>query len=705
MRAIAFLLSASVLGLVSAAAGQDSAPTNQIHYPLAEELGGLLETADQSRREGKHEQAIELYRSVLDADQPKNGYQIARLSEGLGQGEPRRFLGVTEWAIRGLRALPKDGRALFRSKYDYRASSALDEARRATDPYAALARAYELYPISSYAVQLLERMAELSLERGNFARARRVLQLLLEHHEQELPSPPRIRKKLLLCALGLGESDEVRSLGLALKRDDPDGEIHMGGAPIKLEELVTQALEVEAVRRGKQKGTQPSSKLLRSDSANRAAVPTRPAFGAARFAPKVFDNHSLLEQRAGGGILHGTLPQGGFPARNLPLVHEGLVFLCTADSLLAFDLLTGEEPRRIIRPQGRPVFQDRNAKVQFGGAIDQGILLAPLVETVLRDQSYRGIPIKVRIPIRKLAAFDLERWAWQWDHAALLAGTNMERWSFPTPPLVQEGVAYVSAFSIEGAVNCHVTAFDVRTGGHLWSTWIASGQVEQTMFGEQATEPLCVPVAVSDGLVYFATSFGCVAAVEADTGRPVWVTEYEQIEVRAPRGYYADPRNIAWENNAPVVESGVVVVAPLDSPNYYGIDAKDGRRLWNARRRAYAADADMRYVMGATDGRVVLAGGHDVRCLDVRVGKLKWRAPLRGRLVSGRGCIAGDVVCIPVDRNEVFLFDLVTGKRTGRHDLAATGNLLVIGGDLVVTGNGTLVVHQNGDSKRGRDFK
>ena len=63
---------------------------------------------------------------------------------------------------------------------------------------------------------------------------------------------------------------------------------------------------------------------------------------------------------------------------------------------------------------------------------------------------------------------------------------------------------------------------------------------------------------------------------------------------------------------------------------------------------------------------MILGGGHEVRCLDVRSGKLLWRAPLRGRLVAGRGCVAGKTVCVPVDRNQVFSFNLETGKGIGR---------------------------------------
>ena len=287
----------------------------------------------------------------------------------------------------------------------------------------------------------------------------------------------------------------------------------------------------------------------------------------------------------------------------------------------------------------------------------------------------------------------------------MLDGTPLERWSFPSPPTAVEGVVFAPAFSIEGFVNCHVAAFDVHTGEPLWDSWIVSGQVEQTMFGEQATEPLCAPVAVSNGVVYYSTSFGCVAALDANTGRPLWITEYDQIEVRAPRGYYADPRTIGWENNAPIVESGVVVVAPLDSPKYLGLDARTGERLWANGQRATAVEGEMRYLLGGCtvggQGVVVLGGGGQVRCLAVRGGKLLWTAQLRGRVVAGRGCIARSpggelVVLVPVDRNEMFTIQVETGKQNGNFNVGTTGNIVLCGDHALVTGNGVLSVHRLG---------
>jgi outer membrane protein assembly factor BamB len=727
MRRPVVLASLAAVALASLPAAAQDSPSNQLHYPLADELAGMLRGADAKRAAGELDAAIDIYRLVLDSDKVgRAGYQLATIDEPVrgavmpGAPRPRRYIGITEWAIASLRALPPEGLKLFRSRYDYRAGSAVAEAKAARDPYTALARVYELYPVSSHAPRILESMADLALERGELERATQSLERLLAHHTADLQDPTRIRRKLLVCALGLGRPDKARALAVELARDDPRGKVHLGAGPVSEEELVKLATQAESRRLGKAEGTRPALDLVRVDPENRAAVDVKATVGPARFAPRTFEQNATLS--GPNRFAPGQASQTPATSRNLPLLHDGHVFMATADQVLAYDVNTGDDGPRI--PRIGPTFPDPNSKIQFGGAIDQETLVLPLVDEVLRDQQYRGIPIKVKIPIRKLAGFDLPNWRWSWNHARMLDGTPLERWSFPSPPIAVEGVVFAPAFSIEGFVNCHVGAFDVHTGEKLWDSWIVSGQVEQTMFGEQATEPLCAPVAVSNGVVYYSTSFGCVAALDANTGRPLWVTEYEQIEVRAPRGYYADPRTIGWENNAPIVEAGVVVVAPLDSPKYLGLDARTGERLWANGQRQTAVEGEMRYLLGSCtiggQGMVILGGGGQVRCLAVRGGKLLWTAQLRGRVVAGRGCIARSatnedelVVLVPVDRNEVFTIQVETGKQSGNFNVGTTGNIVLCGEHALVTGNGVLAVHRLGGAAapanapaapRGRDF-
>ena len=133
--ALACLAAVAITGLsagLEEAAAQEAAPSNQLHYPLAEELAGMLRAADAKRAAGELDGAIDIYRLVLDSDKAgRAGYQIATIDEPVrgavmpGAQRQRRYIGITEWTIASLRALPAEGVKLFRSRYDYRAGSAM----------------------------------------------------------------------------------------------------------------------------------------------------------------------------------------------------------------------------------------------------------------------------------------------------------------------------------------------------------------------------------------------------------------------------------------------------------------------------------------------------------------------------------------------------------------------------------------------------
>ncbi|MBI3726662.1 PQQ-binding-like beta-propeller repeat protein, partial [bacterium] len=365
-----------------------------------------------------------------------------------------------------------------------------------------------------------------------------------------------------------------------------------------------------------------------------------------------------------------------------------------------------ERPR--IAALGKP-YRDDNDKIQYGAAVDRGIVIAPYVDEILQEQAFRSIPIKVTIPIRKLAGFDVDRWRWKWQHSLQLAGTKFARASFPVAPVCEDGSSFVSAFAIEGFVHCYAASFDSQTGVFNWQTWIMSGQVEQTMFGEHAREPPCAPVCAGDGLVFDTTQMGCVAAMDVDTGRLRWVSEYDQLEVHPAKGYYPDLRNIGWANNAPVLEGGVLITAPMDSDHYYGFEAATGKQLWR-RPRASGFDqgAELKYIVGASDGRVVLAGGRRVVCLDVKTGRECWPVvTLERRLLSGRGLIAGGKIIIPAS-DSVEVLDLGKGTREGSRPVSLTGNLALAGDSLIVASDNQLGSFANErvekSTSKGKDF-
>jgi len=149
--------------------------------------------------------------------------------------------------------------------------------------------------------------------------------------------------------------------------------------------------------------------------------------------------------------------------------------------------------------------------------------------------------------------------------------------------------------------------------GLAWSLDLPAGNV--------ATGPVAV-----DGVIYFASGYSIVHAVDAVTGRLLWtydpkVPEAAGAKLRTVWG----SRGIAWWN-------GKVYTGTADG-RLIAIDAKSGRPVWSVMT---VDPADVRFISGAPrvfDGKVIIGhGGADfgdlrgyVTTYDAETGRQLWR--------------------------------------------------------------------------------
>jgi hypothetical protein len=713
--------------------------TNQIRYPVNEELKLTLKRADRLLEKGKFEEALDLYIDALRRDKdPKEAKGVFETTssskkdghfseENLNTFRPRRFVGISHYIHQKLKKLPPKVQAIYRERNDYRAKAEFKKAV-AIGTERALEDFYADYAASSLGPMALTRLANIAIEKGSLARANRHFSDLVTDHKYVL-SPAEIRvaqRQRLMCLVGLGRLTRVRALCDALGIKAPKGKLSFGNSILtrpQIEERTVRYKGGVALRRNK------GISHIRGQTNHANTYESALWIGRSRFMPRnyasiprprnTYSPYSPYRRtpnysRQNKSNNNSTLPIVLEADRrvNGSKVKEPIALLSTGNALNTVWLKDGAIGPRILLPSSN-YYVEPNDKVLHGGAVSHRIFVTSFVSRVNNAENYKGIPIKVNLPVRKLGALDTKRWRWIWNHQDVLKGTPFAKASFPSPPVIVEDTIYASAIVIEGFVRSYVLAFDLYTGSLKWATWICSGQVEQTMFGEHAREPLVSSVAVKEGRIYHCSSLGSMACLNARTGKPIWMTSYEQIEIEPPRGYYPVQRSLGWANNPPIVSGGVVVATPLDSNHALAYDIETGKRKWKISRRFNNA-ADLEFLIGASEGRVVIAGRQVITCFGLKSGSLLWKQDrFFNEHVAGRGLIANGRACLSIYRRgntypaRISQYDLKTGKlvRTERTSGSSGGDLAMFGDTVLILGPGVISAFENKEPRRrSRDF-
>jgi outer membrane protein assembly factor BamB len=147
------------------------------------------------------------------------------------------------------------------------------------------------------------------------------------------------------------------------------------------------------------------------------------------------------------------------------------------------------------------------------------------------------------------------------------------------------------------------------------------------MFGEMAREPFGGMIDEHDGVVYYSTQMGVLAALEIDSGRIRWLTTYDVIEVQASLHRQALKRRIVWGPNPLLVIGNALIATPRDSEYLYAIDTgrgpggplDGGRILWQAHNpdRHTQLGADLRDLLGYARGQLYFSSPTGITSLDL----------------------------------------------------------------------------------------
>jgi hypothetical protein len=339
---------------------------------------------------------------------------------------------------------------------------------------------------------------------------------------------------------------------------------------------------------------------------------------------------------------------------------------------------------------GSPVTSVRQRRVDRLLAKDQGWLLG--VDLAAEGKPLNGFPIRPESP----------------------------EWSFEGAPLVHEGALYVAMRHGEGSRSqLHVACFelsttavpvndgddDARPAGRLrFRTRIASGA---TIGSGNLDEISGLLLTIAHGHVYCQTNAGAIGAVDAATGRLIWVVTYPRTAFGTDDA--ASGSTFFRDLNPCLAAGDLIIVAPQDCNRILALDALSGRIRWMS---AAGIAADATTLLGVR-GNALIAAGDRVYWLDVNTGRQLAQYPAgtpQGPTIAaasprglGQGVIAGDQVWWPT-RENILVFG-VAPIRAGNELTPPLlkeiplvprgltgGNLLVTGDKLVVTTGTKLTV-------------
>ncbi len=608
------------------------------------------------------------------------------------------YQGAGDLAHRVLGLLPEEGMKAYRERFDEPAARQL-EAGTAARSLGTLRSLAERYYWTRSGLPGLLLLGTLYQERGDHAAASWYLSQAVTYprvvagHEG-LQAVATVRAALSLRALGRDE-DLVR-----LRELHQSSEIRAGDRTRALSEAI---VEIVQDLRPRSPRTPRSSRLAdwpqmagTNDGSSLMAPPS--STRALQWATRIETNPFKEEPRS-------TMPidkeQIALPF--YPIISNGSVLLNDSVSLRSFDLYTGELRWNFRSRLGQELLDNRgtddleglNPNAVFSATAHEGRVFANLQvrSSRRRSQSFHGMPIQIPLPERKLFAFDEESGKLLWSHAEPPFSRDpfIAMLNEPTPPVIFENLAITSVWFEKGKFHALVCAFDVDTGELVWRTPIATGQLELNMFGRPFMEFSPGVVSEQDGIAYFCTNLGVVAALDARAGWIRWIREYEPIEIYAPSGMAPEPRQTFWANSPPVVAEGKLFFAPTDATDVYCLDVRNGHTLWrqpyDVPRRSYRQRQLRHHLMGVADGKVYLSGSA-LTIRDTATGDEIIQASLSdasGAMSTSRGAITREGVFLR--KGQVLLrFDL-DGRRLESIPLESG----VISGAILASGGGALV--------------
>ncbi len=550
----------------------------------------LLTKAEKDLESGEFDRCVRLVQRVLDHH-----------ASGALSTENGRFVGIRDYCNEFIAKLPPKGQITYRRIFDPYAKEIFERGLTEHNPKT-LGEVFRRYQYSSFGAKALLAALDLEFNTGAFQVAYDLASLYFELFSNEGQKPERHRSDRRAAASGLiaarmmNDRGRLERFSLRIPPAIMATEIAVAGNSVRISEFAEQQ-RMALIGANSASVTPKINQLLRA----RWNATIRTDNWGARKPSHLYD------------FKRNARPQDFAWNPVLPVMDEGAIYFSDGVSIRAFSLFNPE-----LKWQYDGVVKQSQARVNLTSSypitLDRNILFAALEIAVERETRIWNFTPQLAVPDRRLHAVDASRGNSIWSQMEYRhpEASDQERFfvrhlSITSRPLVIGDNLYCSATRFHTSYHHYVCCFDRNNGRLKWSVFVCTGQMEQNMFGNRVRECVSGDLVEKDGILYYSTNIGVIAAIDSRLRTLKFTAAYKQVGIpRQDRSNrQVSERAPTWANNTPVVVGDTIFFTPIDSQELLAVNRHTGHcRVVLKRDRS----SHYRYIAGPFDGKIAILG-------------------------------------------------------------------------------------------------
>lgn len=564
------------------------------------------------------------------------------------KGQPVKYASVTVEVQRRIAGWPKEGLAVYRSRFEPVAAALLEQARR--DDLAALHKVFSSYFATDTAKIAGQRLMDLYIESGEFSAASWIGDRLLDLHPNLIAERPGVLFRTALAYHLSGNVATARKRAGELKDNYPNELSQIAGKDTKLVQAIeSQLLEKPPVAIG---GSGDSWMTSLGGDASRSLVISASAKPGARIykidlpGPVLTGLNGIMRQNQLTN--YEAAQKSGQAIGIIPAIDRGEMFFQDGQRVFAIHVESGAPLAGWTQTYGgqragqywlptRPIYSLNQAEGGYVSRQHTITLTDDSVLAIMGQPDARAIRIgqTSRDAGTRLVCLDRAngrpRWIANPDEMPKNDG-NAKNLVFGGSPLVAGDNVYAIARGSTGAgvEDCHLCCYELASGKFKWKCYIASAQnggvdMMNGMPSAPQTSETLSHAAFASGRIFVLTNLGALVSVDAYSGATSWLTIYPRDEsitmVRnrqaARFGWNGNPAVTAtqdlarpWEFNPVIVQDGKVFVLPNDGRHLLIYDAATGDEVKRINRTIEYNEVPTRLTMllAVMGEKIIVAG-------------------------------------------------------------------------------------------------